>query len=403
MDHFFFLDAQQALEEEEDAQMLMNILLDEQYLNISNLSPSEMTSLVRLSERDISTLLDWHDDLHILGAEEYLSDLKNSFEQIPAPPKPKKWKKGRKGEKQRKKWEKKVREYEENYQVVQVAPSIIPAYFSGIRVFEYNVSALEGQQFARDTTNVERPNWKEWWAQMDREIAGEMGLERSTDHVDGQLTIQRSDVFNLDELDAEAEDFEAMRISRQQHSKAKDAKPKKPSPIHIPAGPHKSAPRGPLYESQLFSTTRWEVHFVNLTEVNALYKDNPKRSWDYGKDFFKLEYSSDAAPYEMKDLTMSTWLDLARKVGKEKKANNTELFAEIDDEDEFEDVELHYSESDEEDSDMEDARDETGRVRRITKKHKGKKDKKGRKSETYWDVFLRRAFINSGHAVDFDD
>src|SRR6202035_363659 len=83
MDHFFFLDAKQALEEEEDAEMLKTILSDDHHLNISNLPPSEMTSLARLSERDLSTLLDSHDDVHILGAEEYLSDLKDMFEHLP--------------------------------------------------------------------------------------------------------------------------------------------------------------------------------------------------------------------------------------------------------------------------------------------------------------------------------
>jgi endopolyphosphatase len=406
MDHFFFLDAKQALEEEEDAEMLKTILFDDNHLNLSDLSPSEMMSLARLSGRDLSTLLDSHGSVHISGAEEYLLDLKDMFEQIPAAPKPKKkWEKGRKGRKQREKWEKEVIEYEENYQVVQVAPSIIPTYFTGMRVFEYNVSTLAGLQFTRQDPRVERINWKEWWAQMDRDIAEETGIEPTTEHMGGRLNFQQPDAINLDDLDAHAEEFESMRISRQRHSKTKDVKPKKPPPVRIPPGPHKSAPRGPLYESQLFTPLRWEVHFVNLTEINARYDDHPKKSWDYSKDFFRPEYSSDAAPYHMKDLTVATWLDLGRKVGKEKEAKNTDLFDGQAYATNLEDIELDFLDSGYVE-DTEPAQDGLNMEKKKGKKHKGKKDKKGKKKkkpQTFWDVFLRRAFINSGHQLDFDD
>ena len=102
------------------------------------------------------------------------------------------------------------------------------------------------------------------------------------------------------------------------------------------------------------------------------------RKWDYANDFFKMEYSSDAAPYHMKDLTVGTWLDLAIKIGKEKAVGKTEMY------------ELEITEE---------KKSKKGKgERRGAKEGGAKKDK-----ETFWDVFLRRAFINSGHKLDFGD
>ena len=387
MDHFFLLDAKQALEEEEEAEMLKRMLTEEVDLNA--LSDDELEILDRLSTRDASTLLDsHHDELKILGAEEYMADLKDMFSGLPSKPKPKKWKKGKKGEKQRKKWEKKVREYEENYQIVQVAPSIIPAYYSGIRVFEYNVSELVGMKFMRGMDeNVQRVNWTEWWIQMDMQVAAEKA-EQKNERYHGGLNFQNSI--------EEAQFLDDDDIIREYQEPIIQKKPKKPPPMHIPPGPHKSAPRGPLFEPQLFTPTRWEVHFVNLTEVNAVFTEHPKKSWDY-KEFFKLEYASDGAPYHMRDLTVDAWLELARNIGKEKKAGKSEM---------TDSVELNQANDDirdSEESDVdEDLKKGRGKKKKKGGKGKGEKGKHEKKTETYWDVFLRRAFVNSGHHVDLD-
>jgi endopolyphosphatase len=116
----------------------------------------------------------------------------------------------------------------------------------------------------------------------------------------------------------------------------------------------------------------------------------------------------------MKDLTVATWLDLGRKVGKEKKAKNTDLLDGQSHETDLEDIELDISDSGyDEDTELEQdglgMLGKKGKNGKKGKKHKGKKDKKGKKgkkekkTQTFWDVFLRRAFINSGHQVDFDD
>jgi endopolyphosphatase len=367
MDHFFMLDAKQALKEEEDAAMLKSLLNNEIPRNPESMSHSELEILTRLSEySSLSTLLD-SPDFRAFGAEEYITDLKEMFESIPERPKPKK------GKKDKKDWQKKVAKYEENYQIVQVAPSIIPAYFSAIRVFEYNVSELAGVQFHRQGYEViERTNWTEWWAQMDRELTEEKETSEG-------LTFQTSfDTFPSEEnLHPHHQD-----LSIEKKKKKSKKKPAPPS-IRLPPGPHKSAPRGPIYESQLFSPIRWEVHFVNLTAINEEHEKYPERKWDYGKDFFKMEYSSDAAPYNMKDLTVGTWLDLGIKIGKEKTVDKTKM-AELEIVDE---MNRKRGKGDKKGKDSGDA-----------KKGGARKDK-----ETFWDVFLRRAFVNCGHKLEFGD
>jgi len=361
MDHFYFLDAEQALQEEKEAQMLKRLILKEDF-DIMSLSKEESLIFQRLIARTPASRADLLDfmyhiddgddgELSIQGLEEYITALKESFDQIPHRPKPpRKWKDGKKGEKQRNKFEKTCREYEENYQVVQVAPSIIPAYWTGIRVIEYNISGLNGVQFSRNAEPMQRINWTEWWLQMDKEVEAEELLTDKEAAYQGAWTIQQPNTVPEEDPNLTS-------------PKRKKKKPKKfKNPIYVPPGPHKNAPRGPVYESQLFSPTRWEVHFVNLTAANAEHDADPSQEWDYGQGFFQLEYTSDDAPYVMGDLTMKTWLELAIDIAKEKLVKNA-----------------------------------TG----LTAPDRGKGKKED--EETYWDVFLRRAFINSGHVLDFDD
>jgi len=395
IDHFFFLDAKQALEEEEEAEMLKSMLYSETKPDISTFDASELAILARLSQRSAHELLDSHNEIRILGAEEYMTDIKEMLENLPARPKAKKWK-GEKGRKQRKRWERKVREYEENYQVVQVAPSIIPAYFSGIRVFEYNVSELASQQFSRDVV-VERTNWTEFWLQMDKEIEEES--QSTPSHLlSRSLSFQDAD-NNAQDMLSDPTDPDFLPSDNSDKYTTNKKKHKKPPPVHIPQGPHKSAPRGPLYTPQLFTPVRWEVHFANLTEINIKYDKDPKRSWNYTKDFFKLEYSSDAAPYYMKDMTMATWLELGRKVGKEKvvKKGKGKAGDELEDgETEGDLVQGDMSESESSDSD-----EDIAKHKKDKKKKKKGGDKESNK-ETFWDVFLRRAFVDSGHHLQLD-
>ena len=99
----------------------------------------------------------------------------------------------------------------------------------------------------------------------------------------------------------------------------------------------------------------------------------------------------------MKDLTVDTWLELARNIGKEKKAGKSEM---------TDSMELNMANDDIRDSEESDVDEALKRGNDKKKKKggkgKGKKGKHEKKTETYWDVFLRRAFVNSGHPIDLD-
>ena len=360
LDHFFLLDAKQARQEEEEAQMLNHLLTENiNPLDISSFSELELKILERLANKDPAVLEDTP-RLGILGAEEYLNDVKEGFQKIPdRPKKPEKWSDGEEAELEKEKWKKEERKREENYQMAHVGPSIIPAYFSAIRVYEYNVSGLEQTTFKRSTQeNVEGINWKKWWEQLDKEIAEEEKLE--TPPSKGFTFQQSPNLFSLSD-------------NPSPQKKKNTKKPKPRLPVAEPPGPHKYSPRGPMYEPQLFTPLRWEVHYVNLTEMNRIYDDNPNHNFDYSRDFFTLEYSSDAPPFNLKDLTIGGWLDLAKNVGTEMPATNPG----------------HKLSVDEEAEEM--------------MKGKGKRPKKDKDKETFWDVYLRRAFVNCGHHLDFGE
>ena len=329
-------------------------------LDISTFNDAELEILERLAGKDTRGLEDGP-RVGILGAEEYLNDVKEGFQRIPnRPKKPKKWSDGEEGKVEREKWLKKVHKWEENYQMAHVAPSIIPTYFSAIRVYEYNVTGLNQTRFKRSAhDNIDRIDWKKWWEDMDRETAEEEKALQETSSSEGSFTIQQPrNWFSLS--------------SDQSTQKTNKKKPKPHFSVPEPPGPHKSSPRGPMYEPQLFTPIRWEVHYVNLTKMNRIYDENPNHTFDYSKDFFTLEYSSDTAPFQLTDLTIGNWLDLAKDIGMEMPAKHPGR--------------LMIEEAGEEET---------------MKKGKGKKKPKKVK-ETFWDVYLKRAFINSGHHLDFE-
>ena len=77
-----------------------------------------------------------------------------------------------------------------------------------------------------------------------------------------------------------------------------------------PPDPPSSAPPGPAYSPQPLTPTRYIQYFFNLTTANAAYKAN--RS-SVGTLSFEVEYTSDQAPFNMPDLTVPSYLTLARR------------------------------------------------------------------------------------------
>lgn len=150
----------------------------------------------------------------------------------------------------------------ERYSIAHVATSVVPTFNPGIRVWEYNITDLHSIKTA------EAPGWDVFFALIDSML----------DSDDREYT---------DPLISTADKVEMLK---------KD----KTMPPKMPAG----LPLGPAYEKQLFTPERYVQYFLDLKGVNK------------GKEFqYEIEYATDEQPLNMKDLTVSEWLKLGRRLG----------------------------------------------------------------------------------------
>ncbi|RMX94559.1 hypothetical protein D0867_13809 [Hortaea werneckii] len=203
--------------------------------------------------------------------------------------------KGKDKEKQRrKKYLKKMGgKYAERFSTSFVAASVVPNLFPTVRVYDYDISGLEGRE---NDLALPDPAPFDW-------------------HQD------------------EADDGIDMQKKKKKKNKEKFYK------FKVPAPPSKSSPPGPAYSSQALSLTKYRQYYANLTHINNDFvalrsdEDADAEKWDKGKHKGKRPHDRDHEPiprpfkyqlhydtqedevYHLKDLTMPNLIDLARRVG----------------------------------------------------------------------------------------
>ncbi|ODH47676.1 hypothetical protein GX48_06227 [Paracoccidioides brasiliensis] len=188
----------------------------------------------------------------------------------------------------------------ERYSVSLVSPSIIPNYYPALRVIEYNTSGLENASL-----------WSE---------------------VSGQ---HNKPSFRTSTL-SEDLDFEGQNLSakKKKGSKKKKKKKKKPT-FKVPHPPSPTAPPGPAYSNQPFTLLSYTQYFSNLSDIDTKtmvstanqYSDNqnplhwirgrgrkPDRYEPRSISFEVLYDTKTDRSYKLKDLTVRSYLDLARRV-----------------------------------------------------------------------------------------
>lgn len=260
--------------------------------------------------------------------DEYLVSLRKQWSDLPSPPSAffeslatvedssevdtaKKGKKKKK-EKKRRKYLKKIGgEWAERYSVSLVSPSLVPNFFPTLRVVEYNTSGL--------------------------------------------ATMSQEDLSSDEESISEpVEPVPPVEIE-----KNKKKKNKKKSDFKMPDPPSPAAPPGPAYSNQAFTFLSYTQYYANLTRINEeaiTNKGHPHIN-------FEIEYATnDDDVYQMKDLTVRSFLELAVRIGGEGELSKKSA-----------------------DSDLE-----------TSKKHNNKK----KKLNHTWRTFLDRAFVGF---IDVDD
>lgn len=231
----------------------------------------------------------------IAAKDDYLNDLREEWQALPTPPRGLSYanfrdeddelhdSKKRKKSKKQKRMDRFMKaiggKWAQNFGLALVSPSVVPNYYPTLRVIEYNITGLE------DAHPAVAP------------IAGLLsGPEPELEWVE---ELGHDDVPDL-----------------KKKRKKKGKKSKKPN-FTIPKPPSKSAPPGPAYSPQTFTFTSYTQYFANLTRINNIDLLNKHKKPDPKGFEYEIEYSSNNdTHYELQDLTMRSFLDLAQRIAK---------------------------------------------------------------------------------------
>jgi len=196
-----------------------------------------------------------------------------------------------------------------------------------------------------------------------------------------------------------------------------EKKKKRRYKFKVPEPPSKTSPPGPAYSLQTLSLLGYTQYFANLSHINNdFHGEGPTNSedliaagkWKGGhhhgkvkkgkpnpKPFkFEVEYDTFSDKiFGLKDLTVRSYINLAKKIATSKE--NEKTVAMEDEEDE--EVGCHENDPHEEERSQNDSEVEVEGKKK--KKHKKKKKKKGKKhhknTNKVWFAFVKRAFVGT--------
>lgn len=298
-------------------------------------------------------------DFSAQSKEDYLQELRDSWADLPHSAiqvlddmaktekrdKMRAEKKHKKHKKKKDKLDKIGGKYAERYQLSLVSPSVVPNYFPTLRVFEYNVTGLQGATL---------------WEDKSHSLHGASPTGVGVIHDDDETHDHNDDTYDDDDDDDEEHiSLELRSIQTDKHRKKKHKgkkgkhAPKDPNLV-IPADPPQDALPGPAYYPQQFTLTGYTQYFANLTHINndlagagagahadadvgatqnddnhagdSKWRDGnhggkkPGHSPARPRRFeFEVEYSTFAdKPFQLDDLTVRNYLRLAYHMGKQR-------------------------------------------------------------------------------------
>jgi endopolyphosphatase len=338
------------------------------------------------------------EELFIESAADYLTELREHWAKLPSPPSKKAAEHGNGGREQpggnspsqsrtpkkkkhgnRRKYRKFLKEiggqWGERYSISHITASIVPNYLPSFRIYEYNITGLE-----------------------DTVVSG-----LSMRHSPGPAEI----LDNFDDLEETSGVLDGRRKKKKNRKEAGKGKKKYPDLI-VPDHPSKSSPPGPAYSPQALTFLGYTQYFANLTYINndsiegssspdaerrlggGPQKNQPKR--EPKKFEYEAEYNTLNDPvYGLKDMTVRSYLRLARRIGKANPRGKDMIEEEDQQCDTIGGTSLDGNN---------DPREDVGAS---GKKRKPKHKKGGRARNKVWFTFLKRAFVGTMEDEDIHD
>ncbi|EKV17653.1 Endopolyphosphatase [Penicillium digitatum] len=234
----------------------------------------------------------------------YLQSLRNQWSSLPSPPSgifeeldstlnsgdfsgvelAKNYKRGKKKDKKKQKFLDKIGgPWAERYSVSLVAPSLVPNFFPSLRVIDYNVTGLDGVTYDVDFLTYEVDDTKS-------------GVENAA----------------IDTLESGDDSL----MSPETQTKKKKGKDKKKTPkFKAPEPPSSTAPPGPAYSNQPFTLLGYTQYYSNLTKLHENIAAGERG--DDPRIDYEVEYTTNDDVYQMKDLTVRSFFQLAARIGDE--------------------------------------------------------------------------------------
>ena len=366
------------------------------HMNIDHflIQDSEDIDIPMLDGRSKDFRIAMAEELSAESAADYLTELREHWAKLPSPPSKKTTENGNDGREQpgssspsafkkkkhgnRKKYNKFLRDiggqWGERYSISHITASIIPNYLPSFRVYEYNITGLE-----------------------DIVVSG-LSMRHSP-----------SQAETLDSSDDLEEASNVLNGQRKKKKNRKGGKGKIKYPdLIIPDHPSKSSPPGPAYSPQTLTFLGYTQYFANLTYINndlvegpsgpdaeRQRGDSPHKNYPKPKPKkfeYEAEYNTlDDPVYRLKDMTIRSYLRLARRIGK----------ANPHGKDMIEEEDQHCDTVDATNLDGDDdPREDFGAS---GKKRKRKHKKGGRARNKVWFTFLKRAFVGTMEDEDIHD
>ncbi|KAL4791777.1 Metallo-dependent phosphatase-like protein [Aspergillus venezuelensis] len=347
-------------------------------------------------------------DISLQSRSDYLSSLREDWAEMPSPPSGKAssfaddWISGvhdvaesidssKLGKKERKFLKKIGGPYTERYSLSLVSPSVVPNYFPTLRVVEYNTTGLEGLKLWADT-----PYSPELFEYFDWDAVKNQTLDESEHYYDTGIDIDTTESLENDNDNDDAMTDQRKKNNEKKNRKGKDKnkkKKKKPN-FKVPDEPSKSTPPGPAYSNQALTWLGYAQYYANLTEIYDEKTTSEHENADSAKDvnLYQVEYDTrDDTVYNMKDLTVRSYFQLAKRIANKNPKKNDIL---IEDD---EPSSVSDSESDSEEK-------TNAKKGKNSKKNKKEKDARKKKHKNkVWRTFLDRAFVGFMSSDDLDD
>ena len=267
------------------------------------------------AETTAGVILHADKSMSIKSKSTYLNELREVWSELPTPPSGLSYstadqdenvdkRKKSKKQKRREKFLKNIGgPWAERFSSSLVSPSVVPNYYPTLRIFEYNITGIEDLHHSMYSSNPADIRHVEDDSEAD--------------------TVNIWEEAELDDIFKEVNDRDHLHDLKKRKKKHKGRKTKKP-PFKVPRAPDSTSPPGPAYSPQTFTFLSYAQYYANLTYINndfanhVLAASGDAAKSPHLKEFkYELEYHTrDDKIYQMPDLTMRSYLDLAEQMGR---------------------------------------------------------------------------------------